>query len=114
MTGSVPEEPCNEDIGECNCLPGYSGDTCSECSSGYWSSGGECIGKMIFLDNVHTSYNHPLQLFISDCGCQLPGTLGNPSCDTSGQCFCISGYTGLTCSDCDAGYYDTPYGCEGI
>ena len=53
-----------------------------------------------------------------DCGCNMGGTEGDSTCDTSGQCNCvITGYEGLTCSTCESGFYektDEGFQCEGI
>ena len=41
---------------------------------------------------------------VSACDCHLVGSLSRNCSQTSGQCPCKPGVTGLTCNRCDAGY----------
>ena len=46
---------------QCSCKTGYTGKTCSSCSSGYYKSGFDCSGEIclliIVLLYLHTKYN---------------------------------------------------------
>ena len=97
----VPNNPCDEDNPcnpeggtcilengqpECQCDPGYSGDTCHDCADGYHASGDRCVADSPCNPDpcVHGS-------------CSEVG--GNAACD------CETGYTGDVCDACDEGYH---------
>ncbi|XP_030643369.1 multiple epidermal growth factor-like domains protein 9 [Chanos chanos] len=48
------------------------------------------------------------------CNCSVEGTVNPDECDAdSGQCVCVSGYTGLLCDVCDEGYFTNgTMGCQ--
>ncbi len=82
---------CNVVAGvvECSCDDGYTGDTCSDCASGYHDNAGVCDIDETCTPNPCTATNK------SVCNV-VAGVV---------ECSCDEGYTGDTCSDCASGYH---------
>ena len=112
---------CDEDTGMCTCAAslGYSGgenNKCDACLDGWiWTaSDSTCTGKFFFWKITTFLVDLFLTMFwISDCGCNLSGTMGGSStCDETGICTCdaSAGYSGGQngkCDDCLDGWYWT-------
>ena len=63
-----------------------------------------------FVAKIHVSCLLNL-LSIAECGCNSKAF---SSCNTSGHCACLPGYTGPKCYECEENYYKTPDdACEG-
>lgn len=82
---------CDDSTGQvrCVCNPGYIGDDCNRCDTGY-------------QDN---DQNGSCKADCGTSGLQCP----NGHCDdSSGQpsCVCDTGYAGASCNQCDGGYQD--------
>ncbi|XP_047560834.1 laminin subunit beta-3 [Lutra lutra] len=78
VLGSRRDMPCDEESGQCLCLPHVVGPKCDQCAPYYWklASGRGC----------------------EPCACDPHNSLG-PQCNQfTGQCPCREGFGGLTCS----------------
>ena len=97
----VPNDPCDEtnpcnpnggtcilqnEQPVCQCDPGYTGDTCYDCDTGYHESSARCVAD---------SPCNPDPCVHGGCS----EVNGNASCD------CETGYTGDICDACDDGYH---------
>ena len=62
--------------------------------------------KIVFYLCIENVRNYSIY---ADCICNIVGTTAASSdcSDMSGQCMCISGYTGFMCSECISGWYWT-------
>ncbi|KAK7487113.1 hypothetical protein BaRGS_00021608, partial [Batillaria attramentaria] len=84
---------CEQQTGECTCLPERVGRRCDDCQAGSFvvsSPGGGCL----------------------DCECDYDKTLPDTSCDTkTGQCQCRTnqGASGRDCTQCQSGFYLKSY-----
>ena len=117
---------CDSSDGSCTCdtANGYEGDTCSECSGGWWLDGAECtacgcntsgsVGETCAAGICTCKQGYAGDKcdacldgwFGTDgtctaCDCSDPGSLGN-TCDDSGICTCNQGYAGPKCVSCDS------------
>ncbi|XP_020325727.1 multiple epidermal growth factor-like domains protein 9 isoform X2 [Oncorhynchus kisutch] len=70
-------------------------------------------------DNIDASISSSENGQESLCNCSSEGALDVDDCDKkTGQCFCMSGYTGLLCEDCEEGHFTNgttgciPCGCD--
>ncbi|XP_027466863.2 laminin subunit beta-3 [Zalophus californianus] len=78
ILGSRRDMPCDEESGQCLCLPHVVGPKCDQCAPYHWklASGRGC----------------------EPCACDPHNSLG-PQCNQfTGQCPCREGFGGLTCS----------------
>ncbi|XP_044123420.1 laminin subunit beta-3 [Neovison vison] len=78
VLGSRRDMPCDEESGQCLCLPHVVGPKCDQCAPYHWklASGRGC----------------------EPCACDPHNSLG-PQCNQfTGQCPCREGFGGLTCS----------------
>ncbi|XP_054363938.1 laminin subunit beta-3 isoform X1 [Mirounga angustirostris] len=78
ILGSRRDMPCDEESGQCLCLPHVVGPKCDQCAPYHWklASGRGC----------------------EPCACDPQSSLG-PQCNQfTGQCPCREGFGGLTCS----------------
>ncbi|XP_052763029.1 receptor-type tyrosine-protein phosphatase kappa-like isoform X1 [Mya arenaria] len=112
---------CNDD-GSCTCRGGFTGNTCSECQSGYYraycnvSCSVGCVnGLCSNNDNCSCGQN-----FVTDkCETCADGTYGvncsqicsvgctNSSCNKSnGHCECLPNFSGDSCDQCKSGFYE--------
>ncbi|KAL0979563.1 hypothetical protein UPYG_G00186600 [Umbra pygmaea] len=71
------------------------------------------------LDNIDASISSSENSQEPVCNCSSEGVLDVDDCDkTTGQCSCMSGYTGLLCEDCEEGHFTNgttgciPCGCD--
>lgn len=77
--------------GQCSCLHGYTGRTCSACDDHYYfSDDGKC------------------NLCAECCDVGVAESCSN----STGQCVCKAGYVGQDCCTCGDGYFDNGNGCE--
>ena len=99
---------------QCPCKTGYTGKTCSSCSSGYYKSGSYCYGEICLFIIIQLQNNRNKMFVIQflACNCVASGS-SSTSCSSSGQCSCKAGYTGKTCSSCSSGYYRSGSNCYG-
>lgn len=119
-------------VTECN--TGYTGETCSNCASGYGSCNGKCslkpncesgipvCSKTGWVCGCTTGYtgdlcnecNEAIGFYRCKGVClQQPLCIhGTPTCESDGwKCGCDSCYTGTTCDTCDDGCKDFGEGC---
>ncbi|XP_037352621.1 laminin subunit beta-3 [Talpa occidentalis] len=98
VLGSRRELPCDEESGQCQCLPHVVGPKCDQCAPHHWklASGQGC----------------------EPCACDPQNSL-SPQCHQfTGQCPCREGFNGRTCSaaavhQCpDRTYGDVAVGCR--
>lgn len=83
---------CNSRNGKCNCKPGYKGQLCDECASGFADISLDC----------------------APCQCHENGSNSDVCDPISGQCLCKSNVNGLKCDMCDELYFGlSELGCEG-
>eukprot|EP00794_Sanderia_malayensis_P016180 gene16180-17806_t len=82
---------CNEATGICQCKPNVQGLKCNTCNPQFWG----------------LSSSNPSGC--QACNCRTLATVnGSNVCDaTSGQCLCLTGFTGRTCNTCKVGYYSS-------
>ena len=83
---------CDDSDGSaaCVCDAAYTGDQCQQCAAGYQDHDGDGSCR-------------------ADCASAAPDCGANAHCDDgSGQavCVCDTGYTGIDCTQCAAGYQD--------
>jgi hypothetical protein len=81
------------DTTECACDPGYEGDVCASCTTGFVpdpTTAGNCISNSC---NASSCSGH------GSCSMAGPGTT---------QCACATGYQGATCESCAQGYVNDP------
>ncbi|XP_072856749.2 laminin subunit beta-4 [Pogona vitticeps] len=98
---SCYEDPWTQEL-VCNCLGGYSGDRCDECSSGFYgnpkTAGGQCL-PCSCNDNIDPEDPDSCKADTGECLKCLYNTSG-PSCE-----FCKPGYFGSallrTCRECN-------------
>ena len=92
-TGTGGDITCDEDL-QCNCSPGFTGQSCFFCADGYYDTGA-----------------------CEPCGCNLSGTtLGSTStCSPAGACNCEVGlgYVGQKCDECRESFYLVGSTCNG-
>ena len=105
----------SEQNGECKA--GYT--SCRTCAEGYYASAGNngvnptCTGKsklcQCYLCHQCNITVIMIKFHIAlECGCNALGSV-SPNCnDGNGKCTCISGVTGIKCTECDIGYVDFP------
>ncbi|KAM6217376.1 laminin subunit beta-3 [Rhynchocyon petersi] len=98
ILGSQRDMPCDEESGDCLCLPNVVGPKCDQCAPYHWklASGRGC----------------------EPCACDPHNSL-SPQCNQfTGQCSCREGFGGLTCNaaairQCpDQTYGDVAAGCR--
>ena len=96
--------------GNCHCSVGYTGETCRNCSEGFFNSGSIenpiCQGKFgcnlfFFLWLYHKILAN---FYLIGCDCYIQGT---QDCNgVSGGCTCKNGYEGDNCDQCEGGFYN--------
>ena len=104
--GDVGSGSCDS-TGNCSCQPGFADAKCTVCSTGYYLSGSNCVGRNLFfpLCRVEHQIIHWSSFFLSPaCQCSVGGSV-NSSCSSSGVCTCNPGVTGETCNNCVSGTY---------
>lgn len=76
-----PDNICDRNSGQCNCLPGVTGRECDTCEQFHWnlSSGQGC----------------------SPCGCDKSGSKHFQCNEFDGKCECFNGYGGKQCNECE-------------
>lgn len=82
------------------CHTNVIGRQCNECISGYWNINESCVyqcncslnGSMIVDDCNKVCIVHDINIYIQ-------------CIQSSGQCMCKEGYTGVMCTLCDDGYW---------
>ena len=99
---------CAEIGGFCDCKIGYSGSDCGTCDEGYYISSVDdmeytCTGKFYTLNPysrvvINRTVNAPLE-----CNCNLEGS--NSCSRSNGSCSCDTGYSGVSCNNCEMGFY---------
>ena len=81
---------CDQQTGQCRCLPNVKGKRCDHCADNHFNFGSEkgC----------------------EPCNCNINGTRGNSaSCsEFSGQCDCIPERSGRSCNECPTGFWGDP------
>ena len=63
--------------------------------------------KSFFNTNSITNYH------VSECGCNVDGSIDNLCDKYTGQCSCHDNVIGVKCSECEPGYYGFS-NCRGI
>ncbi|XP_039152495.1 basement membrane-specific heparan sulfate proteoglycan core protein isoform X13 [Drosophila simulans] len=111
-------------VEKCSCPPGYVGDSCESCASGYVRQpGGPWLGHCVpFIPEPCPSgtYGDPRRgVPCKECPCPLTGSNNFASgCQQSPDgdvvCRCNEGYTGRRCEQCAAGYQGNPLAPGGI
>ncbi|XP_039497795.1 basement membrane-specific heparan sulfate proteoglycan core protein isoform X32 [Drosophila santomea] len=111
-------------VEKCTCPPGYVGDSCESCASGYVRQpGGPWLGHCVpFIPEPCPSgtYGDPRRgVPCKECPCPLTGSNNfasgcqqNPDGDV--VCRCNEGYTGRRCEQCAAGYQGDPLAAGGV
>ncbi|BHF81500.1 hypothetical protein SprV_0802463000 [Sparganum proliferum] len=80
---SIPDDPTSPHI--CQCRPGYVGEVCDRCDTGY--------------------YGDPLLMVpCKPCGCNPSGSRSQRCNMKTGQCSCLPGITGRQCDECQPGH----------
>ncbi|OQR67015.1 laminin subunit beta-2-like, partial [Tropilaelaps mercedesae] len=80
---------CDQDSGDCACLPNVIGSLCDRCAPAHFNfeSGKGCEA----------------------CSCDVHGTVeASDDCSNDGQCHCKPGRGGKKCNMCSTGYYGDP------
>lgn len=67
----------------CICKPGYIGDFCDKCASGFYGNPEKVNGVC------------------RDCECNLHGSISSDCDEITGNCFCRDGISGKHCDKCD-------------
>nr|XP_023652938.1 multiple epidermal growth factor-like domains protein 9 [Paramormyrops kingsleyae] len=81
--GALDPDDCDQDTGQCACLPGYAGTQCDMCEDGHFNNGSTgCL----------------------PCACDSFGAVDH-RCDSSGACTCKVGVYGPQCDECHPGFY---------
>ena len=119
---------CNG-YGICTCISNVTGIKCSECKSGHFNFP-TCSGKfLIYINhffinplfdqhyiflwyNMSWKFVNCLYTIFLACNCVDAGS-SSISCNSSGDCFCKTGYYGQKCSDCLPGYHKSGTDCLG-
>uniref|UniRef100_A0A8B9ZUN8 Laminin subunit beta 3 n=1 Tax=Anas zonorhyncha TaxID=75864 RepID=A0A8B9ZUN8_9AVES len=78
VLGTRQDMPCDDETGQCSCLPNVVGAECDQCAAGHWdmASGRGC----------------------RPCDCHPGGSLSTHCNQFTGQCSCREGFAGRTCS----------------
>ncbi|XP_035202771.1 laminin subunit beta-3 isoform X3 [Oxyura jamaicensis] len=78
VLGTRQDMPCDDETGQCSCLPNVVGTDCDQCAAEHWdmASGRGC----------------------RPCDCHPGGSLSTHCNQFTGQCSCREGFTGRTCS----------------
>ena len=101
---------CDNMNGNCHCSVGYMGETCRNCSEGFFNSGSIenpiCQGKFGYNLNFFLWLYHKIlaNFYLIGCDCYIQGT---QDCNgVSGGCTCKNGYEGDNCDQCEGGFYN--------
>ncbi|KAM9184921.1 laminin subunit beta-3 [Mergus octosetaceus] len=78
VLGTRQDTPCDDETGQCSCLPNVVGAECDQCAAEHWdlASGRGC----------------------RPCDCHPGGSLSTHCNQFTGQCSCREGFAGRTCS----------------
>uniref|UniRef100_A0A8C3C3M0 Laminin subunit beta 3 n=1 Tax=Cairina moschata TaxID=8855 RepID=A0A8C3C3M0_CAIMO len=78
VLGTRQDMPCDDETGQCSCLPNVVGAECDQCAAEHWdmASGRGC----------------------RPCDCHPGGSLSTHCNQFTGQCSCREGFAGRTCS----------------
>ena len=99
---------CDNMNGNCHCSDGYMGETCSDCSEGFFNSGSMqnpiCQGMFLTFSFLHIVLIIFDNFYWIGCDCYIQGTQDCNGVD--GDCTCKPGYTGNKCDQCVSGYYN--------
>ncbi|GFO42017.1 laminin subunit alpha-1-like [Plakobranchus ocellatus] len=92
--GCVPETStstvCNAETGQCPCVSGVGGRTCSFCQLGFWGfESSEFLG-------------------CRECGCVEAGSTSVQCDNSTGICSCKPNTSGDLCDTCDDGFFGLP------
>ncbi|XP_063306983.1 laminin subunit beta-3 isoform X1 [Pelobates fuscus] len=133
--GTQADQQCNNETGQCRCLPNVTGKRCDQCATHHWNyqSGrgcqlcgchprnsyslqcnqvtGQCLCREGFGGRLCTECPDrmygTLQTGCRACNCDFQGTV-DIGCDkATGQCLCQPGFVGARCDLCQRGYSDT-------
>lgn len=74
---------CNEFTGQCQCRPGFGGQSCTDCQENYWGD-----------PNVQCRV----------CDCDQRGIETNQCDRATGHCVCRQGVSGVRCDKCARGF----------
>jgi len=89
---SVPSSNSTSSGKTCQCRPGFSGDSCNQCSTVIqWNNGIPSCPELNENGLPSSCSVH------SDCGNSVPYV----QCNSAGACECASGFTGSDCTTCD-------------
>ncbi|XP_063773402.1 laminin subunit alpha-2 isoform X3 [Pseudophryne corroboree] len=123
-----------DDIGQCRCQPGVSGDKCDHCARGFYDFqeggctpcdcphvGNNCdeeTGQCVCPPNTigdqcdKCASNHWGYSIITGCkacDCAGPGSLSTQCNPDTGCCFCRPNFFGDKCNTCRVGYWNYPH-----
>ncbi|XP_031359594.2 laminin subunit alpha-3 [Lonchura striata] len=112
---------CEEGSGRCFCKHNFQGDHCERCADGFYgypfcvyapvyastsSIPSDGVAGDIIEGGCKPGYFGPQCL---SCQCHGAGVLGSDCDGSTGQCRCRTGFAGLSCDTCAAGYFQYPF-----
>ncbi|RMC15508.1 hypothetical protein DUI87_07700 [Hirundo rustica rustica] len=87
----------------CACPPQYAGDSCQECSTGFYRE-----NKGLLLDAVCPATAMEIQIDVKMVPENVLFAIGCVANGEDIQCLCKEGYTGARCERCATGYFGNP------
>ena len=72
---------------------------------------GTVMGVFVKVRSINTKWNFYQYNVVQACTCDAPGSIGTTCADSTGQCTCNAGYTGLDCGQCTDLYYEDSGSC---
>ncbi|XP_052763758.1 receptor-type tyrosine-protein phosphatase kappa-like [Mya arenaria] len=117
---------CQDDVcydnGSCNCLVRFTGNTCSECQSGYYgpycniSCSVGCVNGLCEKNGTCSCHPNFYTNKCDTCVDRKYGEICNQTCSvgcttsfcdrTNGHCECLPNFSGNKCDQCKSGFYD--------
>ncbi|XP_043921292.1 laminin subunit alpha-3 isoform X3 [Protopterus annectens] len=98
---------CEAGSGRCVCKPNFRGENCHMCAYGYYGFP-QCIRIPIY-SSPRPPTVRPSSEPTRACDCSNQG-VERPGCDAvTGQCYCRTGFHGISCDHCAIGYFNFPF-----